>query len=709
MENFMIKIKNLTFGYQNNLIFNQTSLVLPDNGVLILKGDNGSGKSTLLKIISGELFNDDIKLEYNHITIDEKNKDYLTSRITYISQTNNFVSFLNASENASLNDLINKKGIKPLTLLDDNKFKNKKETQLSNGEKVLITLERAINENKNIILLDECSDFLDDYNTNLLINNINALSDKSLIVIVSHDERIINAFKNHINIENQKLITNFKCVDNANKINENHESSNQKSSSYITKKLVRKQMPFISLFFILLFLFNSAFLAGFSFLSYSKIDSYISCLEENYYQLSSTSYRRVTINKTSFKVTSDTNSYIKEEIIDRLSNDFDIPYFSSLGTYLFISNGPKIGKVKISSKEYDEQFKCLNIKDDMLQVYLNSYKTYISIPYEVVDDEDTSLFSIVISKSDLDAVIYNEPISVSGAIWENDNFLFSNNESIKKLLSNEGRLNFFTKQMYEDKYNVSLNDDISDDKLYISKTLDQMYHTNNELNFFNFENVDTDEYTKSFFNLNEIFHNTYLVSDFENNSLISNEVIISDNNYKKLVSLIDLIDNPFIYLKRSDLQLVKKYYQDNIKLSEYYLFKYKNYTGYKLNDFYKFLDFYNENSTFYSALLVLLLIPELSIIYIVIKGYKANVHNDFLIIMRYFNKKETSFIFTIPYLISLITSFIVSLLGSTLLLKTIFKSLEFSIMPFKINIISIIILFMLNTILYFFMKEIKNK
>lgn len=705
----MIVINDLTFGYKNKLIFNHASLILPDKGVIILKGDNGSGKSTLLKIISGELFNDDIKLEYNHITIDEKNKDYLTSRITYISQTNNFVSFLNASENASLNDLINKKGIKPLTLLDDNKFKNKKETQLSNGEKVLITLERAINENKNIILLDECSDFLDDYNTNLLINNINALSDKSLIVIVSHDERIIKAFKNHINIENQKLIANFKCVDSANKINENHESSNQKSSSYITKKLVRKQMPFISLFFILLFLFNSAFLAGFSFLSYSKIDSYISCLEENYYQLSSTSYRRVTINKTSFKVTSDTNSYIKEEIIDRLSNDFDIPYFSSLGTYLFISNGPKIGKVKISSKEYDEQFKYLNIKDDMLQVYLNSYKTYISIPYEVVDDEDTSLFSIVISKSDLDAVIYNEPISVSGAIWENDNFLFSNNESIKKLLSNEGRLNFFTKQMYEDKYNVSLNDDISDDKLYISKTLDQMYHTNNELNFFNFENVDTDEYTKSFFNLNEIFHNTYLVSDFENNSLISNEVIISDNNYKKLVSLIDLIDNPFIYLKRSDLQLVKKYYQDNIKLSEYYLFKYKNYTGYKLNDFYKFLDFYNENSTFYSALLVLLLIPELSIIYIVIKGYKANVHNNFLIIMRYFNKKETSFIFTIPYLISLITSFIVSLLGSTLLLKTIFKSLEFSIMPFKINIISIIILFMLNTILYFFMKEIKNK
>ncbi len=704
----MIVINDLTFGYKNKLIFNQASLILPDKGVIILKGDNGSGKSTLLKIISGELINDDIKLEYNHITIDEKSKDYLTSRITYISQTNNFVSFLNASENASLNDLINKKGIKPLTLLDDNKFKNKKETQLSNGEKVLITLERAINENKDIILLDECSDFLDDYNTNLLINNINALSDKSLIVIVSHDERIINAFKNHINIENQKLIANFKCVDNANKINENQESSKHKSSSYITKKLVTKQMPFISLFFILLFLFNSVFLAGFSFLSYSKINSYMSCIGENYYQLSSTSYRRVTINKTSFKVTSDANSYLKKEIVDKISNDFDIPYFSSLGTSLFISNGEKIGKVKISSKEYDEQFKYSNIKDDMLQIYLNSYKTYISIPYEVIDDEDTSLFSIVISKSDLDAVTYNEPISVSGAIWENDNFLFSNNESIKKLLSNEGRLNFFTKQMYEDKYKVSLSDDISDDKLYISKTLDKMYHTDNKLNFFNFKNVNMEWYRNSFFNLNEVFNNTYLVSDFENNSLISNEVIISDNNYKKIVSLIDLIDNPFIYLKKSDLQLVKKYYQDNIKLSEYYLFKYKNYTGYKLNDFYKFLDFYNENSTFYSALLVLLLIPELSIIYIVIKGYKASNYNDFLIISRFLEKKETSFIFSIPYLISLVISFITSLLGSTLLLKMIFKNLEFNIMPFKINFISISLLLVLNSLLYLLMRKIKK-
>ena len=62
MENFIIKIKNFTFGYQNNLIFNQSSLVLPDNGVFILKGDNGCGKSTVLKTISGDLINENITL-----------------------------------------------------------------------------------------------------------------------------------------------------------------------------------------------------------------------------------------------------------------------------------------------------------------------------------------------------------------------------------------------------------------------------------------------------------------------------------------------------------------------------------------------------------------------------------------------------------------------------------------------------------------------
>lgn len=53
--------------------------------------------------------------------------------------------------------------------------------------------------------------------------------------------------------------------------------------------------------------------------------------------------------------------------------------------------------------------------------------------------------------------------------------------------------------MYENKYGVTLTNTISNNNLYISKSLDQMYHTDNELNFFNFENVNMEWYRNSFF------------------------------------------------------------------------------------------------------------------------------------------------------------------------------------------------------------------
>ena len=703
----MIKIKNLTFGYQNNLIFNQSSLVLPDNGVFILKGDNGCGKSTLLKIISGDLINENITLEYNGSIINNDNRQYLTSHITYIAQTNNFVSFLNASENASLGNVTHRRKINTLTLLNNEKFKNRKECQLSNGEKVLITLERAINENKNIILLDECSDFLDDYNTNIIIDSIKKISDKSLIIIVSHDERIINAFPNHISIENHKLISNFTYKNHENRIGSNDINICDKSNSlFITKKLVNSHSPFILLFSLLLFLFNSLFLTGLSLLNYSITASYISCLDESYYVASDSTYKRVTINDASFKVMVSTSEVLKQETTERILNDFDIRYYKST-TYsndFLISTGPKIGKAKISSEKYNQLLDKSMIEDDRLCLY--THETKLHIPYVVIDDEETEKFPIIISQKDLDVVEYKDPINVNGAIWENDNFSFSDNESIKKLLSIEGTICFLTKDMYENKYGVALTNTISNNNLYISKTLRQIYNINNKLKFFNFENVNMEWYRNSFFNLNEVLSNIYLVSDFTNNSLIGNEVIISDENYNKIASLNNLIGAPIIHLDKSNIKLIEEYYKDNIKLR--YITDQQNEFKYNLRDFYKFQDFYNENAAFYSAILMLLFVPEVSIIYIVIKWYKINNYTNSLIISRYYNKRKTAFIFSVPYLISLIIAFITSLFGTTFLLKLIFKNLEFNIMPIQINFISISLLLVLNSLLYLLMRKIKK-
>ena len=49
----MIDIRDLSFGYPNNLVLEDVSLTIGKNDFVVLKGDNGTGKTTLLNLISG--------------------------------------------------------------------------------------------------------------------------------------------------------------------------------------------------------------------------------------------------------------------------------------------------------------------------------------------------------------------------------------------------------------------------------------------------------------------------------------------------------------------------------------------------------------------------------------------------------------------------------------------------------------------------------
>jgi ABC-type Fe3+/spermidine/putrescine transport system ATPase subunit len=51
----MIEIKNLNKTFKNNKlnVINDTSLTLPEKGIITLLGESGSGKTTLLNVIGG--------------------------------------------------------------------------------------------------------------------------------------------------------------------------------------------------------------------------------------------------------------------------------------------------------------------------------------------------------------------------------------------------------------------------------------------------------------------------------------------------------------------------------------------------------------------------------------------------------------------------------------------------------------------------------
>ena len=54
----LIEIKNLKFGYNENLILKDVNLSLDKGDFAVISGENGSGKSTLIKLILGEIKKD---------------------------------------------------------------------------------------------------------------------------------------------------------------------------------------------------------------------------------------------------------------------------------------------------------------------------------------------------------------------------------------------------------------------------------------------------------------------------------------------------------------------------------------------------------------------------------------------------------------------------------------------------------------------------
>lgn len=232
----MIKVDRLNFSFDKQIIFSDVSFSLNSYGVYVLQGENGSGKTTLLKLLMGYFLPQEGNIQIDGINLnkDSSKEDVIQVRnkVAYLSQDNDFISFLNVQENASIFNILNQGKLNDLKLLDHDEFKNRKSSELSSGEKVLISIERLINENKKIILLDECSDFLDDKNTKTIISKIKELGKSRLVIIVSHDPRIIKCFKQYIRIENNNILSSFD-VNVSSDVSENIEIKSKKKNYFI--------------------------------------------------------------------------------------------------------------------------------------------------------------------------------------------------------------------------------------------------------------------------------------------------------------------------------------------------------------------------------------------------------------------------------------------------------------------------------------------
>lgn len=227
----MIKINNLNKYYYRKEerelhVVNDVNLELPSSGLVTILGASGSGKTTLLNIIGGLDKQDSGSITYDNAIFEKYNMKNIDSfrskKIGYIFQ--NYLLLENYSVYNNLRiqlEVIGVLDIKEqrkrieyaLRCVGLFKFKNKKVRNLSGGQMQRVSIARALVKNCDIIIADEPTGNVDSENTIQIMNILKKISEKKLVLLVTHELNIARFYSDRIiQIKDGKIISDGKVV-----------------------------------------------------------------------------------------------------------------------------------------------------------------------------------------------------------------------------------------------------------------------------------------------------------------------------------------------------------------------------------------------------------------------------------------------------------------------------------------------------------------
>ena len=188
-----------------------TSIVLPDKGLVTFLGNSGCGKTTLLNAIGGL---DDV--DSGEIEIDDRimprkasgTRDEIRNiNIGYIFQNYNLIEDATVFANVALalrmtgftgKEAIEERVMYILERVGIARYRNRPVNMLSGGERQRVGIARAIVKNPRIIIADEPTGNLDSTNTIEVMNIIKAISRDKLVILVTHERKIAEFYADRI-------------------------------------------------------------------------------------------------------------------------------------------------------------------------------------------------------------------------------------------------------------------------------------------------------------------------------------------------------------------------------------------------------------------------------------------------------------------------------------------------------------------------------
>ncbi len=196
-----LKIEDLSCKRGESKVLNNINLTIKSGETLVVKGRNGSGKTTLLRILSNFITSYQGKVSLNHLSILEDN--LYNNKFNLIGQKNSLKDNLSIKKNLELWDILFNETLDHAKILEHNNLDhliNRDVGSLSDGQKKCISLHR-LNYNKyEFWFLDEPFVYLDEVNTNSLIEKINRFNENMGIVILTSNINLPKKFHKEVNI-----------------------------------------------------------------------------------------------------------------------------------------------------------------------------------------------------------------------------------------------------------------------------------------------------------------------------------------------------------------------------------------------------------------------------------------------------------------------------------------------------------------------------
>lgn len=218
-KNITITIKNLSFGYSENIdVIDNVSFELKPGERLGVMGETGSGKTTLAKLIARLYDFDRGEILLNGISVKELTSENLSEHIAYCTQD---VQMLHGTlrdnitlYNEDFSDDEIKFSIKQMGLeqwfqkfpegLDT--YFDMAENNLSAGEAQLLSIVRLFIRNPAIVILDEISSHLDTITEQRILSALDVLTKNRTVISITHKYLALRWVDKVMILNNGKII-----------------------------------------------------------------------------------------------------------------------------------------------------------------------------------------------------------------------------------------------------------------------------------------------------------------------------------------------------------------------------------------------------------------------------------------------------------------------------------------------------------------------